>query len=730
MNLDSLKIDENGIGVMIIDAPDEHENRLSNEAISKFIDFLNNIGNDRKILETDSSIKAIILRSGKRDNFIVGIDLKGLLEFRTADEGREYSLLMQEIIDKLERSRVPFIAAVNGSCHGIGLDICLACRYRVASDDSKTTFGYPEINLGLITGAGTTQRLPQVIGMKNAIDMIVSGKTLNSKQAMETGLIDEVVPREIILEIAKKRAHQLLERKIKPRSSRLKNILGKLDLKNTFGKKILLNNERKKAMRKEQSLNFAPIMAIEAMEIGMNSSFNRGLHVESVYFGELASSDFSRNLINLFLSTSEIKKDPVVKVGDITPFKIEKIVVVGAGEIGSALASVSAEKGFTVRLKDRDENTIGRGLQRCHNYFEERHKNEKITKIEMNAYLDSISATFDYTGFRRADMVIEISTEELDSRQNTLKEIEAITNDDCLISTCSISLPISQIAGHMKRMENVIGMNFFTPVHENQLIEIIVTENTSENTLSRALSFVKIIGKIPIVVKDSPGFFGTRIMIAYINEALHLLSEVGSIEKIDSSMIELGFREGPLMLVDRIGIDEVIQASKMMYEAFGERFKAASIFDILFENGNNHPDNKRVFYLIDKNNKAVNKTIYKSLPIRKMGAYFPKSEIQERLSLAMINEAVLCLEEGIIRSPRDGDIAAVMGLGFPPHLAGPFRFIDNIGAATILDKLENLASKYKSFFEPSKTLIDFAKQNRKFYDELKNTMAHANEIQD
>lgn len=717
MKIGSFELDDNQIGVVTIEAPDVEENRLSLEHLIEIEQLLSDLENERNKIEGKEETKAIVLISGKHDNFISGLDLRELVKFKTADDGRSYSLRIQEVIETIEKSRIPFLAAINGVCFGVGLEICLACEYRIATGEPNTLFGFPDVNLGLVCGGGGTQRLPLQVGTGNAIDLIGTGRIINSKRAKEIGLIDEVVPIEALLDIGKKRALEITKGKIRSRRSRAGNRLKTVYYSNSFVRNFLLKKKRKEALAKTNKKNLAPIMSIEAMEVGLNSSFNRGLHVESVYFGELASGEISHNLIHLSLASYDIKHDPVVGENGIKRTKIRKVGIVGAGEIGSALAAMSADNGFTVRLTDKDESKIGEALRDCYQYYKNKYDKGESLEFEIENRFDSISCTNDYSGFRRADIVFDTIPEESELKRNILNEVESLITEDCVIATHIRAIQVTKLCSDLKRLDNVIGVHFSPPIYRNPLVEIIVTPDTSEGTIATALDFAKSIGKIPIVVKEGTGFFTNRLLLAYINEAIHLLSEVGSIEEIDNSMIELGFQEGPFMFMDKMGIDDVIRCSNTMYEAFGERFRAASKFDIIFEGGDKPIKNKKAFYSYYNDKRTVNKSIYKLLPFRKSGEYFPKLEIQERLSFAIINEAVKCLEDGVLRSPRDGDIGAVIGVGFPSYLGGPFRFIDNLGIENTIKKLEFLSSKHDQLFVPSHLLQEYLSQGKRFYDE-------------
>lgn len=717
MKIGSFEVDDKQIGIVTIEPPEAGENRLSLEHVLEIEDLLSELENEASRIQGQTETKAIVLISGKQDYFISGLDLKEVFKFKAADEGRSYSLRVQEVLEKIERSRIPFLAAINGACFGIGLEICLACKYRIATDGPNTLFGFPDIKLGLICGGGGTQRLPLQVGASRAIDLMTTGKTINSQKARVIGLIDEIVPDEVLLEIAKMRALEVIKGKIKSKHSRASNRLKTIYYSSSVLRNFLLKKKRKEALVKTNNKNLAPIMSIEAMEVGLNSSFNRGLHVESVYFGELASGEVSHNLIHLALASYDIEHDSPVQANGVKPKKIRKVGIVGAAQIGSVLAALAADNGFTVRLMANDESSIEGALKDCYEYFRNKYNRSEATKFDLENRFGLISCASDYSGLKRAEIVFDTIGDESEVKLNMLNEVESVINDECVIASNVSAVPLTKVSNCLKRLDKLVGIHFSLPIDKNPLTEIVITEATSESTIATVLAFSKNIGKIPIVVKEGSGFFTGRVISAYVNEAIRLLSEVGSLEEIDNAMIEFGFRDGPFILMDKIGIENVISWSNTMNEAFGERFKAASKLDVLFEGVDKQLKNRKAFYSYFNGKKMVNKSIYKLLPFRKSREYFPKLEIQERLSFSIINEAVRCLEDGVIRSARDGDIGAVVGIGFPSFLGGPFKFIDNFGVENAIKKLEFLSSKHDQLFIPSNLFQDYLSQGKRFYDE-------------
>ncbi|MGH7890372.1 MAG: 3-hydroxyacyl-CoA dehydrogenase NAD-binding domain-containing protein [Thermodesulfobacteriota bacterium] len=715
----SFRVDDRGVAVVTLDIPEGESNRLSGGCLLGIEEFLNRVDDVREILENEKEIKAVVLVSGKERNFVSGADLREYLRISSVEEGRAISLKTQEVFSRIENSRAAFIAAIHGACIGIGLELALACRFRIATDDPKTIFSMPEVGLGLIPSGGGTQRLSRLVGITQALEMILTGKTVQWEQAREMGLIDEVVPKEILIDVGKKRALDIVEKKLKPNRVAVRNFREFLSEKNPVGRKIVFNRARKKVMNKTNSNYLAPLMALEAVEVGKSSSFNRGLHVESVYFSELALSDVSRQLIKIFLASEDLKKVSVIQNTERKPRKVEKIAVVGAGLKGARIAALSAGMGVRVRLKDKDMESLGVSLKYCSDYFQERYEEQSIaTRLEMEKRLNLISAASDYTGFRMADMVFEAVPEDLEMKRRVLDDVERVTREDCIFASLTASIPIAQISVHAKRPGNVLGMHLFSPVHKSSLLEVVAANDTSQEAIDTALELGRRLGKTPIVVNDGVGFYTTRILTPYFNEALRLLGEGATVEDVDKAMVEFGFSRGPLMLIDEFGIDEIAKIMAIVYEGFGEKQKPPSSVRKLIEDGRLGRKNGRGFY--SYNGKVrVDSSVYKHLSVERVMENPSREEIQERLSLAMINEALICLQEGIVRSPGDGDIGAVLGLGFPAFLGGPFRYVDSVGAETILKKLEYMTTRLGTHFTPAGLLRDLAAQGKKIYPDSK-----------
>jgi 3-hydroxyacyl-CoA dehydrogenase / enoyl-CoA hydratase / 3-hydroxybutyryl-CoA epimerase len=695
----SRELGEDGVLVLTLDVPGEKVNMLGRGMMEELQALLSD-------LESRTDVAAVVLRSGKPDNFIAGADIKDFLQIRSALEGETLSRGGQAILQRLADLRVPVVAAIHGSCLGGGLETVLACRYRIASDDPKTALGVPEVQLGLIPGAGGTQRLPRLIALPQALDLILTGRSLKAKRALKAGLVDEVVPKEVLLTAARRAARALADGQLRPARAGLR-------LQDRLLRSVIVRKAKASVLAKTGGHYPAPLRAIDAVERGTATSLEEGLKIEARHFGELAVTEVSRNLVSLFFATQELKKDTAFLDG-ARPREVKKVAVVGAGLMGAGIAAAATEAGALVRLRDAQPEAVARGLRMAREVFEERRKRGSLTAREVQQRMDRISAATELTGLRRADLVIEAVFEDLDLKRRVLAEVEAATSEETVFASNTSSLPIAQIARQSKRISRVLGMHFFSPVHKMPLLEVVVTPDTDAIATATAVAFGRRLDKQVIVVRDGPGFYTTRTLAPYMNEAARLIEEGAAIEDVDRALTGFGFPVGPITLLDEVGIEVGAKVSKVMYEAFGSRMAAPAGMARVLEDGRLGRKNKRGFYTYDGGAKTVDQSVYALLPERQPRR-FEDREIQERLVFAFLNEAVLTLQDGILRSARDGDVGAVFGLGFPPFKGGPFRYLDQLGARFAVEVLERLRGMYGERFEPARLLVEMAREGRTFH---------------
>ena len=710
-------IDNNGIAVLTVNTPGGSVNRLDQESFLYLEDFLNKIDRDLDMLESNDEIRAVVIASGKDGSFISGAQPREFLNFTLADEGRSYSLKAQELSEKMENSRVPFVAAINGECLGLGLEIAIACKYRVAANTRKTVLGLDQIEFGLIPCAGGMLRLAKLIGTKETLDMILTGEVLDPHRSKQIGILDEVVPEEYLLSIAKKRALDMSGKEFKPRRHRFGGMANALIKENPVSRKMYFDKAKKEIKESRDLYLTASRMALEALEIGV-ASFNRGLHVESVYFGELAVTGYSRQLIRSSIAVDEVRNDArFAKAGSKTRKKTEKVAIVGEEDRGAGIACLAAENGVRVRIKSKDLGGAAKNLKACFDFFMEKLTDHETDELGMEKKLDLISATPDYTGFKRADIVIESSGEDPDVKRGILKDVESLMTGDYIYVSNSFAFPVELISGVSKRPDRVVGMRIPGPVHETELMEIAAAEGTSQETVAEFIEFAKSLGKIPIVVKNKAGFYTTRIQLTYFNEALHLLGEGIGAQDIEDSMVQFGFPEGPLGAMDVIGLDLVRNGSRIAFKQSAERMNPLSMLDRMIEDGRTGVRSGRGFYKYGRDEKKLDRSINKLLSLEEEDSESVSQEyIQDRLVLAMVNEAMMCLQDEVIGNARDGDVGALLGLGFPIYRGGPFRYVDSAGAGEVLKKLHNLSVRYGTRYTPPVILKNAAVGGNKFYE--------------
>ncbi len=718
MNSISIEPQKSGVSILKINTPSSDENFLSGECIEKLEEFLDTIERQLDMVESDDEIKAVILLSGKDRSFISGPVFSEYLNFTLADEGRTYCLRLQDLCDKIENSRTPFVAAINGKCLGIGLELALACNLRVVSGTNKTLLSMNQIDYGLIPSAGGMQRLARILGTKQALDLILSGEHVDADDSMDMGLVDELVPEELLLRIAEARAIELITKQSHQKRFSLKGIPGTLINENPVARKMLFKKIRGEIrVEREQSKN-AQMMAIEALEIGINSN-SRGLHAESVYFGELAVTGYARQLIKTEISIQDVRKsDLYSKSGSEATDSLEKAAVIGESMGATSMASLLADNGTAVRLKCSDDQAAGRVLKGCRDYFSDKYVDYAQKDMVLEKKLDLISPATEYTGFKRARIIVEAESEDLEIKKNVLSEAESVSISDAVYLTCSFALPVSLVAQDCRRPDKAVGMNVLGLLNDSELLEISASDRTSKETVAEIVGIVRRLGKTPLVIKDGAGFYTSRVWLSYLNEALHLLSEGVLFDDIEEAMTGFGFEDGPLSAIDEAGLTLVRDGLNILFEHFGERLKPHPYLDLMIDDGRLGAVSERGFYKYIKDEKRFDKSIYKLLSINERDIEGVSLDyIQERLLLSMVNESLICLEQGVLPGAKEADVACVLGLGFPRYRGGPFRYIDSDGAAETLKKLHNLSIKYGARYTPPPLLKDVAVGPNRFYED-------------
>jgi 3-hydroxyacyl-CoA dehydrogenase/enoyl-CoA hydratase/3-hydroxybutyryl-CoA epimerase len=714
---------ERGVATCFLDVPGEPVNTLSPQVGNELSELL-------RTLTQDPAVQAIVLASAKKEGFIAGAKIDMIQGVKSAAEAEGMARAAQMGFDELERMSKPVVAAIHGACLGGGLELALACRWRVATNDKKTQLGLPEVQLGLIPGAGGTQRLPRLIGIAAALDLILAGKTVKAKKALKLGVVDEVVPGPILLEVARRRARELASgqlRRPEPGDAmgdavkKLKKggvgALQKMALEeNALGRQILFREARRKLLQKTKGQYPAPEKALEAVQAGFDRGVEKGLEREARLFGELAVSDVSRRLIDIFFATTALKKDTGVDDPTVKPRPVERVGVLGGGLMGSGIAFVTLGAGITVRVRERDDAAAGKALGSVRGLLDEKLKRKSIDRLERDAQMRLLTATTDWSGFATVDVLIEAVFEDLALKQEMVRAFEAVNPRGIFASNTS-SIPIARIAEASARPENVLGMHYFSPVQKMPLLEIIVTGKTSPQATATAVALGKKQGKTVIVVNDGPGFYTSRILTPYMNEAAEILLEGAAVDELDKALTSFGMPVGPITLLDEVGIDVGSKVAKILHAAFGERMAPPKALEKLIADGRLGRKSQKGFYKYEEGKKGdVDETVYDLFPGGRTRKKLSRDEMSERVVLQMVNEAIRCLGEGILRSARDGDIGAIFGLGFPPFLGGPFRYADAIGPKPLLERIERWHDKFGARFEPAPLLVERARTGRRFHE--------------
>ncbi|AMG59335.1 fatty acid oxidation complex subunit alpha FadJ [Pantoea vagans] len=691
-----LKMRLDHVGIITIDVPGEKMNTLKAEFAGQITAI---IAEARR----DPLLAGLVLISGKADNFIAGADISMIDRCQSAQEAEALAKQGQEVMAALDALPFPVVAAIHGACLGGGLELALACDARICSLDDKTRLGLPEVQLGLLPGSGGTQRLPRLIGVQQALPLILTGKSLRAKQARKLGVVDDAVPQAILLETAIARVKK---GKVSGRTLPLRDRL----LHGPVGRHALFALATRQTAAKTQGNYPAANRIIEVVRIGLEQGSRAGHDAEARAFGELAMTPESAALRGIFFATTVMKKE---RGGEAEPAAVKRVAILGGGLMGGGIASVTAiNAGLPVRIKDISLEGVNHALKTSWELLSKKVKRRQLTPAQQQQQMARITGGIDYQGFSQRDVVIEAVFEDLALKQQMVSEVEAHCQPHTLFASNTSSLPIEEIAAKAQRPENVIGLHYFSPVDKMPLVEVIPHLNTSTATVVTIVALARSQGKTPIIVADKPGFYVNRILTPYINEAMRCLLEGEPIDHIDRALVKAGFPVGPIQLLDEVGIDVGSKISPILHQAYGERFAAPAAFDAVLKDGRKGRKNSKGFYRYDQprwQRKKPDTSLYTLLKVMPQ-ARQSEAQIAERCMMMMLNEAARCLDEQVIRCARDGDIGAVFGIGFPPFLGGPFHYMDKLGAAEVVNRLTRLTQQHGDRFTPCEALVEAARK--------------------
>ena len=697
---------EDGIAWLRLDDPGKKVNTLSTRLFEWFEARIDQVERERP--------EGLVIYSGKPDGFVAGADLEELLALVAPADVHAMLRRGHELMERLVALPFPTVAAIHGACLGGGLELALACKRRIATEHPKTKLGLPEVQLGLLPGLGGTQRLPRLIGVPDALDLILTGRQVDARKARRLGLVDDTCTPFDLRTAAVRAVRDRGEAKKakKPIASRAGNFLSRTPL----GGPVVWDKARAGVMAKTGGHYPAPLVAIDIVREGLKLPLRRALDLEAGAFSELVTSETAKNLISIFFAKNEVEARAGKLARAARP--VGTVGVLGAGFMGAGIAQVLAQKGVPIVLKDKDLAGVGRGYAFAQQQFRERVKRRRTTEADAKRDLGKILPTVEYEALRRADFVVEAVFEDLEVKRAVLRETEAVAPESLIFASNTSAIPIARLAEASRRPERVVGMHFFSPVAKMPLLEVIRHPGTSEETLATTVAVGRTMGKTVIVVGDGPGFFTSRVLGTMLNEAAWMLAEGADIERVDTAMTRWGWPVGPFALLDEVGLDVARHAGQVVREALGERVAPPPIFERMIADKRLGRKGKRGFYLYEegkkgKSSKRVDPAVYPLLGWREAPISDP--EIVERCWLQMLNETARCMEEGIITNPADVDIGVIFGFGFPPFRGGLLREADRQGLAWVVEKLDGYAERHGERLRPAPLLRDMAGRGARFY---------------
>lgn len=691
-----LEVGGDRLATLTFDSPDRKVNVFTRAALQELEATIDEVASRR------GDIGCLILLSGKPGSFIAGADVEEIARVTDPVEAEAGSRVGHRLFSAWESLPFPTVAAIRGVCLGGGLEISLACTYRVASDRADTKMGLPEVRLGILPGWGGSTRLPRLIGIAEALDLILTGKTVVGRKALKLGLVDALLPEARFLDGVRDFAlARLDQRRRDPGGFDFKELLLE---RNPVGRKILFDQARKKTLQQTRGHYPAPLRAIEVVRVGIEDGVKAGFDAEARAVSELAISRISKNLVHVFRLTEDAKKEtglPGAAARDV-----RSTAVLGAGAMGGGIAQIiAAETDLPVRLKDVRAEALASGMQHAAGLFEKQVKRRRLSLAEARRKMALLHPTLADTGLGRVDLVIEAIVENLAVKQDVFAEIGRHVSAEAVLASNTSSLSIAGIGAKTAHPQRVVGMHFFNPADRMPLVEVIAPEGGDAAAVNTVFAFTRRLGKTPVLVKDAPGFLVNRLLMFYSTEALWLLDEGYRIEDLDRAMADWGMPMGPMALTDEVGIDVATKVAHILHEAFSDRLPVPAWLDRTPQSGRLGAKNGKGFYLYEGGErKGPDPSIYALLGIEPRVENPDPGAIADRLVLPMVNEAARCLQEGVVRSAADVDLALIFGTGFPPFRGGLCRWADQEGLDAIVATLERLETKVGDRFRPSDAL--------------------------
>jgi len=662
----------------------------------------------------DDALKAIVV-TGTGKNFIAGADITQIQGIKDRDAVKERAYQGTRFISSLETGPKPIVAAINGNCLGGGLEIAMACHYRVALDGAN--LGQPEVQIGLIPGAGGTQRLPRLIGLRYALEMITMGKPIKSKVAHQRGLVDEVADADNLIEKAVAAAQRFINGQLNMKARMTRNQHHWIP--SAAEKKAMMDFT--KAMVAAQSKGYvAPMKAVEAIDQGLSYDVDVDLEREVALFADCAVSDVAENLIGIFLNTRAAGR--LDRIKDVKPATVKKVAMLGAGVMGSGIINLLLKGGFETVLWEIDDAAIQKGVAAVRKTFAYPIKKRKMKAEDLESMLENqLTTTTDLTDLSGVDLVIEAVVENMDIKQDIWKQLAAICPPHTVFATNTSALPITEMATILADPGRMIGLHFFNPAHRMMLLEIICAGETSNQTLATSVAFARQIKKIPIVVNDGPGFYVSRQLGGLMGGAVYLSADGVDGAAVEQAMVNFGMPMGPAALADLTGIDINYHVNKTFEKRLGERYQVHPLTEAIYQTGcyGRKTGAGYMDYSGDSpvpNQKVVD-VIQTYIKDNQVSAReMTEQEIVDLMLANAINEAAYMMEEGICDRPHDMDLAMIYGTGFPPYRGGILRYADKWGLAKVHQSLQDLESRYGVHFKPANLIKEMAENNKKFYN--------------